>query len=647
MFIMKNIFRNNSSLILSGAIFSVAFILRFIYLLQIKGTPFIYHLTVDPDFYHNWALKIVGGEWWGNEAFVMSPLYSYFLALIYTLITTDIYIVRFIQIFIGSVGCVLIFSIASTVFDRRSVGLLAGLMAAFYGPFIFYDGMIMKTFLAVFFTLCMTFFLLRHSKTVFLAPFLSGIALALGALIRENIILLIPIILLWLVISGRKNELSSTAKTCLAFIIGMALIIGPVTLRNYAVEGEFVLITTIGGENFYLGNNAYTDGYYRIPDYVTAVPLIEREGFRRKASELTGRELNLKESSEYWFAQGVNFIKEEPASFVKLTLRKLMLFWNFYEAPDNYNYYFQKKFSSLLKGPVFHFGIIAPLGLLGIILSLGRARRLAILYIIFFGYMSSFILFFNLSRYRLSMVPFLIIFASYTVWWFYDKVNARQLKVVAATGTALILLFLASNYHIKGHDPYSEDFDGSYAKLGSAFVKTGEYDKAVKSFKNAIRLNPSNAQLHFNMGNTLFQKGDIDQAQQAYASAIYIDPSYGEAYNGMGNVLATKKELDLAATLYKRAIELSPGKPEHYSNLGFLLYDQRLFEDSIARQQDAIKVDPEYTNSYYGLALAFEASGQYEKAIFHWKQFMSLSKENKWLEEARKRLKRLERYNRQ
>jgi tetratricopeptide (TPR) repeat protein len=406
------------------------------------------------------------------------------------------------------------------------------------------------------------------------------------------------------------------------------------------------MITTIGGENFFLGNNPDTDGYYRKPEFVNAYPSSEREDYRRKASELSGRELSFQEASDFWFSQGLNFIKEKPSQFIRLTFRKLILFWNFYEAPDSYNYYFQKKFSSLLNGPVLHFGIIAPLGLLGLALSIGRARQLAVLYIIFFGYMAPFLLFYNFSRYRLPATPFVIIFASYTVWWLYDKTSKQQFKPVIAACAALIILFLACNYQIKGIDPYRSDFDGSYAKLGSAFVKTGQYDEAIKSFESAIRLNPENAQFHLNMGNTLFLKGDIGLAQKVYMTTIDLDASYAEAYNGLGNVFVAKQQLDLAGPLYQKAIELGPKKPEYYSNLGFVYYDQGFYKNAISQQHEALKIDPEFTNSYYGLALAFEASGQHEKAIFHWQKFMSLSKEDKWLEEARKRLKRLKEYNR-
>ena len=103
----------------SLAIFSIAFLIRIISVLQITGIPFFNHLSLDPAYYNNWALDIFHGDWISSRAFDLSPLYPYFLAIIYRVFGYSLYAARLIQMLIGSLSCVLILWIGSYVFKRN------------------------------------------------------------------------------------------------------------------------------------------------------------------------------------------------------------------------------------------------------------------------------------------------------------------------------------------------------------------------------------------------------------------------------------------------------------------------------------------------------------------------------------------------
>ena len=139
-------------------IFLFAFLVRLIYILEFKNTPFMDCLTVDSLYYSDWAKRIAAGEILPANAFEMTPLYAYLLAFFYKASSTDLFLVRLLQILIGSASCLLIYSITGTILKNRYWALLGGLIAALYGPFIFFDAMVMKPFLAVFFVLVMIAF---------------------------------------------------------------------------------------------------------------------------------------------------------------------------------------------------------------------------------------------------------------------------------------------------------------------------------------------------------------------------------------------------------------------------------------------------------------------------------------------------------
>ena len=105
-------------------IFALALTLRIIYVLQIRHTPFFQTLGLDAKFYDQWARDLVRGEG-PSGAFFMSPLYPYFLALIYRLFGRDLALVRLIQAGIGSLSAVLVYLLARDVFDPATIYRLA------------------------------------------------------------------------------------------------------------------------------------------------------------------------------------------------------------------------------------------------------------------------------------------------------------------------------------------------------------------------------------------------------------------------------------------------------------------------------------------------------------------------------------------
>ncbi len=425
----------------------LALALRLIYVFQLRGSSLVVPEELDPGFYYEWAKQIAAGAWLGKEAFVQSPLYAYILGLFIKLAGDGITPILVAQSLVGCGTVLLAYVAGRRLLDERH-GLLAGLLLALYGPFIFYEGMVMKTFLSPFFTilLVLLFDLAREraaagTRRVFWIFALTGAVYGLTTLDRDNFILLAPVLaVLALILGGGLGRRGLRAAA--AFTLGAVLVIAPVTLRNWAVAHEFVLLTTGGGEVFFIGNNADANGLYVPPPFVRPDPRYEHADFIDRASEISGHPLTPMQSSWFWFREGLKFIQEEPGAWARLLVRKMVHFWNFYELPDNLDYEVAQEFSPLLhklnvalppspwptlKVPAgggfmpvrlhlwLTFGTLAPLGLLGLLLTRRRWRRLLPSYVLLFGYTGTVLLFFNFSRFRVPVVPLLALFASASV----------------------------------------------------------------------------------------------------------------------------------------------------------------------------------------------------------------------------------------
>lgn len=623
-----------------ASVFAMALVLRFLYIYGLKGDPGSECLVLDPKYYSDWGMRIASGDWLGgSDVFEMTPLYAYFLAFVYKLVSTDLFAVRLIQALIGSLSALLVYAIAMELIGRRLWAFVAGAAAAAYAPFIFYDGMVMKPVLEVFFVLLMALFLIRRASCPVAFPFLAGCCLALAALLRENIILLIPVIPLWIWLTAGPRQ--ARLKSVAAFLAGVILFILPVTIRNYHVSGDIVPITSGGGEVFYIGNNPEADGTYIQPAWVRPTPELEHEDFRRKARELTGRVLTRKEASDFWFGEGLRFIRENPARFAWLLSRKFVLFWNAYELPDNLNYYFQRTVSGVLGLPLPHFGVIAPIGLLGMLLALRERRRYSILYLVFLVYMASVLIFFNFARFRVLAVPFLIVFGAYALSWAESAARARRLVPLAAAAAALALFFAGSNYNVLGRDPYSYKFETAYTNLGNCRAERGDLQGAYDLFRKALEINPRYSSALSGLGNILLQTGDGASAERAFAAAVAENPYAANAFSGLGSVLSARGEHEPAIRALKRAVELEPQNPAYLTNYGYALNARGMYQESAAAFAAALEARPGFADAYWGLALSYENSGRYAEAAGYWGRFIEASADEGWKAKARERLSRL------
>lgn len=426
----------------------VALLLRLIYLYQISRTPFYRPDRLDPLFYFNWAREIAAGHWIGDRIFVQSPLYAYLVALFLKILGEHriFPVLPIFQALAGVGTCLLILRAGKRVLDPRAAWV-GGMLAALYGPFLFYEGMVMKTFLSTFLTVYLVDLLLRSGGTRRGLLLLAGLVFALTSLVRDNFVLLFPLLLAGLFLAFREISRRERLRACLLFTAGAALGILPVTIRNYAVGHEFALLTTGGGEVFYIGNNADANGRYLPPPFVHAEPDREHDDFIARAGELSGRKLTPGESSSFWLRQGLGWIRSNPGAWLRLLGRKMIIFWNAYELPDNYNYYEVRQIllrplslpGLFLFAPLslFTFGLVTPLGLVGIALTWRRWRDLLLVYLVLFGYMGTVLLFFNFSRFRVPIVPFLCLFAGAALVALADEVKSwiawfRSSRAVAA-----------------------------------------------------------------------------------------------------------------------------------------------------------------------------------------------------------------------
>ncbi len=90
-----------------------------------------------------------------------------------------------------------------------------------------------------------------------------------------------------------------------------------------------------------------------------------------------------------------------------------------------------------------------------------------------------------------------------------------------------------------------------------------EPEKAPDAYKQAIRLDPKNADAHVNLGRLYQLNGDLKHAKRHYELALTARPGHQLALYNLGTVFDELDETVKAADFYQRA----PGIPDAHYNL--------------------------------------------------------------------------------
>ena len=582
-------------------IFVLAFAVRLIYLNQVSDSPLFQHPIMDEKYHVELAHQINSTSGLPDEPFYRAPLYPYVLAFLFRVTSNSFYATRLIQCVAGSFVPVLILVFGLLLFSKR-VAYGAAITGAVYPTLVYYDATLLITSLMVLLTALLVWQLYRCQRRFSLLNFaVAGVLLGLAGLARPNILLLGPalFIWIWLVVKDQLGWRRAVIRYAIV-AIGAFVVVLPVTIRNYRVSGDFVPIAWQGGFNFYLGNNRDATGWS------ATAPGIEQtwEGGYRDAiaiaDQMSDRQLTKSEISDFWYDRAWSEILSDPGRFLGLQIKKIRLFLNGYEIPNNQNIYFAREESWLMKPLMFTgliyfpYGILAPLMLIGIGLSLKEWRKYLLLYLTIGSYVISLLLFFVCARYRQPLIPFLLLFAWLAVVKIFDLIRSRSYRSVAAIGALFILLALESNHDMLGLKPATLAAQ-DYLNIGNVYLGENRVSRAQQEFKAAVRADSTYAQGHHNLGITYARQGKLAQAQNEFLLAIKYEPFVVGPYLSLATAYLDSDRPKEAAMILERAVGVQPLNYLAHFKLGMTYYELGEYQKALEACERALKLNPDDT----------------------------------------------------
>jgi 4-amino-4-deoxy-L-arabinose transferase-like glycosyltransferase len=313
----------------------------------------------------------------------------------------------------------LIYMLGERFFNRR-VALLGAAIAAVYAYLIFY-GVVLVTetpftlfvLLAIYVANDVAGRVQRNAQTTYWHMAALGAALAGGVLMRQSLLLFVPVLLCWLAFKlppGHRLRLLSIPLLILA-----AAII-PFSIRNYLLWHKFMLLETQFGHVFWNGNHPDHHGNFH-PFKVFPIP-----------TEVLASQNDVV-MTDALLRLALQHIWQDPMDFVWLTVTRLRELFTFWPTSDS------GLAANLLR--LFSFGLFVPFMAIGAALNLRRLGELMPVYLFMAVHIGVHAISWSMVRYRMPVEPFLILFAAWTLIAIYDLLRAaRWTKMIAPLSPA-------------------------------------------------------------------------------------------------------------------------------------------------------------------------------------------------------------------
>jgi Tfp pilus assembly protein PilF len=597
-------------------LFGAVFLVRMLALSRLTSSPFLVPAQGDMHFYNDWARRILAGGFTDHRAFYGLPLYAYILALLYKIFGLSPFIPGLVQALLESGTAVLIYSLSlRTMTDastpavgkptRLFVALLAGLAWAFFVPAQAYAVILMPTVWLIFVFWFVVWRIVRNDSSPTLREFLLlGLLIGVTAMGIATILFLIPL----LAAASFKPQPGATVPPwrSRAAAIGLLLsgvVVGtsPCWIHNYFVARDPVFLSAHSGINFWIGNNPDANGYPRVPPGLRAGQAAMLQDSITVAEEAAGHPLKRADVSRYWSAKAKSYIVAHPLAWLRLIALKFFNFWSAFRYDDLSIVTSLREHGVILPG--LYFGVIAAFGIPGMIFAwqMRKAARWIVAAILL--HLAALMPVFVTERYRLPIVPGLLVCAAFGLAVFWQNVTHLRARPLALY---LLILGLATacvswpqrNPSLWALDSYNSGLQA--LELGRESLDGKRRDTATADFSVAdAKLSlayayvPGNAEVNFALGELRQVQGQSAEAKSFYVTALQIDPRHERSFNNLGLLALDEQRYSLAESFFRHSLAIDPRNGKTH----FLMAKTLLAEGNrdLARQEVeiAIRLSPQ------------------------------------------------------
>ena len=657
--------------------------LRLIYLHQFSLSP-LFETPRGPDVeeYCAWAKEIVAGRILWPYVKIHAPLYPFFLAFLCSFFANfqnSFYYIRLSQIMLGFAAfiplCATILLIKKEQKDAddkkyRNMIIAFLILWGWYPPMIYYLGELTSEILLIPLLSSAVFLFYKAEASLFESrnlnkgelgetpqntadktnmessssvkhPSTTKNATSSPDLIKKkkdklphpptkNIFLVIagvcsglaviahPLALFFMFFEVIYLFLRRNFKGLACFGLCALMMIAPISLYNIVVLREPIPIQANGGFNLYLGNNEDSDGTCSLR------PGPEWDAFHLGA-DYKSQELGISKDS-LLIQKTVKFIFNNPLYWLKLLAQKSVFVWSQREITAGADLYPLRYFTPFQRFFSWSFGVCAVLALMAVFMNWKNnwsfyARYRHVLILISAFWISQTLLVTS-GRYRISMLPCILILSAWTLTHYVGFIKQRSgnnIRLLLCIIAAIAIVYIPQ-------PPFKEKRENGEANtlLGEAYLLEGENNKAEKHLQASIKQLPPWSRSYNLLGLIKEKQEDHKEAMIYYLKAVQTDSSDPDAFMNIALLFSRKKEPEKAADFFKKAFTLKNPSAELFYNYALFCFNNDGKKEARENYLTCLKINPAHEKALNNLGIIAFTEGQYPEAVTYFEKALLL-----------------------
>jgi tetratricopeptide (TPR) repeat protein len=199
----------------------------------------------------------------------------------------------------------------------------------------------------------------------------------------------------------------------------------------------------------------------------------------------------------------------------------------------------------------------------------------------------------------------------------YRRVIILLLFAIPLHATNKITFDAIENY-LKKPQPLSyvdyQSFE-ALSKHAQGLFSAEQYEEAIAFYKQALALNPTSAQIFFNLGQSLYHAKKYSEALYAYKKTIQHKRDHARAYTQIGKVMMDVKQTGDAIEPFKQALLLEPNDHDTRLLLARAYNEKTRYEEAITTVLEGLAVEPHHINMRFELANIYNTVNRLDESL--------------------------------
>lgn len=161
---------------------------------------------------------------------------------------------------------------------------------------------------------------------------------------------------------------------------------------------------------------------------------------------------------------------------------------------------------------------------------------------------------------------------------------------------------------------YTGPFEDTFNK-GNDFFYQQHFTQALAQYKEARKIDDSQAAIHYNIGVTYFELRDFVAAEESLKKALKRNNKHARAAMYLGKIAHERQHMDSAEQWFKQALSYDPGLIDAAIPLSDLLKEKLECEDALMYLQAAYTRNSDNVNLAFNLANSLNMADHTQEAL--------------------------------